>query len=56
MISQVNIYVRDIVWILDMWCLNDFSGKHLCEGYCMDIRYVMLMWGCQNSTDVHMVL
>ena len=33
---------------------HDFSSKHLCDGYCMDI--VMFMCVGQNSTEGHMVL
>ena len=29
---------------------HDFSDKHLCDGYCVDIGYyVMFMFGGQNS-------
>ena len=41
MISQVNIYVRDIVWILDMWCL------------CVDVKIQQtFIWFCKVSLRI----
>ena len=41
MISQVNIFVRDIVWILDMWCL------------CVDVKIQQtFIWFCKVSLRI----
>ena len=44
---------QDMIRILKQ-SRHDFSSKHLCDGYCMDI--VMFMCVGQNSTEGHMVL
>ena len=43
MLTTGSLNTQDMIRILKQW-RDDFSGKHLCDGYCMDI-----MW-CFNQS------
>ena len=46
MITAGSLNSQDMIRILKQW-RHDFSGKHLCDGYCMDIMWCLC--GGQNS-------
>ena len=46
MITTGSLNSQDMIRILKQW-RHDFSGKHLCDGYCMDIMWCLC--GGQNS-------
>ena len=56
MITTGSLNSQDMIRILKQW-RHDFLGKHLCDGYCMDIMWcVGIEFKIQNSTEGHMVL
>ena len=40
MIATGSLNSQDMIRILKQW-RHDFSGKHLCDGYCMDIMWCL---------------
>ena len=40
MITTGSLNSQDMIRILKQW-RHDFSGKHLCDGYCMDIMWCL---------------
>ena len=47
MITTGSFNSQDMIRILKQW-RHEFSGKHLCDGYCMDI-----MWGLCVEVKIH---
>ena len=52
MITSGSLNIQNMIRVFKQsW--HDFSGKHLCDGYCMDIMFIC---GGQSLTEGHMVL
>ena len=58
MITTGSLNSQDMIRVLKQW-RHDFSGKHLCDGYCMDIMWCLcvevnvqqrVIWCCEKAS------
>ena len=53
MITTASLNNQDMIRILKQ-SRNDFSSKHFCDGFCMNI--IMFICGGEDSSEGHMIL